>query len=1122
MSDLQTRPPLRTRIALNSWGPRLLAAFVIVGVAWTYWAPVLRTTFGPTGAIVPLLHETFTDGSVVPPQQAEVTGYTPCEDGWCLEPGASGTLTYHFTAPPQNLRLDLWFYQPPKGTNKLWISVDGGKSHQTITENAKHTGSRLDLGVRPRPGQPVQLRFDAFNGGDSRALVVGDIKISYRTHPPPVLPGRAQVAALVLSFGLGIVVLCRRWPLALSTVVILAIGAALRFSEAAELVDAVLDPDAGDYRAFGDLMRVFTENGFFSARFGIREPLFVFVVHVYGAVFGSSDFGLRLLTVILSTVSIYAVLRVGRGLFGDIPGQAIGLAMALNGPLIFESARGLRLELELVLCMAYFAVAFLWKWPKALPAVIATSLVGGLLVLTRSTYLPVVVALNAYALCLKGGGFKRLLTGGGFRQWVTGMAVTAAILALCVVPHRYSMYKLYNDPFHDTAVYARWNANMEFAGQPGFPPLAVLLETPFLGPPMTYGEYMFGLHTPTQLAEGTAKGYWKLFRRMEMCAAPGWLPGRSACANVDVVLQALAAIGLVVAAAMSRYRWIPLTFLMLEFPVSFLYDRHLVEYYRHSYSAFPLVLFAATLPLVSLWTAVVRRQRTGTDASRATEAAYEIKEIKNVESPSAGAAAVLPPVLPAHERYRRERTAHWDEVARQSDQSEGWGRAYHRRLEEIYATVVSPGQRVLEIGCGRGDLLAALRPSFGLGVDLSSEMVARARQAHPSLEFQQGDAHDLSTLREPFDTIILSDLINDLWDVQTVLREVRRLSTPRTRVVLNFYSRLWELPLGAAKELGLARPTLHQNWLTLDDTANLLFLADFELVRCWQEVLWPLGTPLIGPLANRYLVKLWPFKHLALSNVVVARPRPQIASPTASPQPTVTVVVPARNEAGNIANAFARTPMMGGGTELIFVEGNSSDDTFATIEREIAAHPEWDSRVFKQTGRGKGDAVRLGYAHAKGDILMILDADLTMPPEDLPRFYEALVSGKAEFANGVRLVYPLEQEAMRFFNLIGNKFFSLAFSWLLGQPIKDTLCGTKVMWRADYERVAANRAYFGDFDPFGDFDLLFGAAKLGLKIVDVPIRYRERTYGETNINRWSHGLLLLRMVVFAARRIKFI
>jgi glycosyltransferase involved in cell wall biosynthesis len=192
------------------------------------------------------------------------------------------------------------------------------------------------------------------------------------------------------------------------------------------------------------------------------------------------------------------------------------------------------------------------------------------------------------------------------------------------------------------------------------------------------------------------------------------------------------------------------------------------------------------------------------------------------------------------------------------------------------------------------------------------------------------------------------------------------------------------------------------------------------------------------------------------------------------------------------------------------------------IERTARENPDQKSLLLRQMGIGKADAVRLGFEHASGDILMILDADLTVAPEDLPRFYDALCSGRGEFINGVRLVYPMDQEAMRWLNFLGNKFFSLTFSWLLGQPIKDTLCGTKVLWRKDYELISTNRTYFGDFDPFGDFDLLFGASKLNRKIIDLPIRYRERTYGKTNISRWRHGWLLLRMVIIGARRLKFI
>jgi len=469
--------------------------------------------------------------------------------------------------------------------------------------------------------------------------------------------------------------------------------------------------------------------------------------------------------------------------------------------------------------------------------------------------------------------------------------------------------------------------------------------------------------------------------------------------------------------------------------------------------------------------------------------------------------------------YQNVRRAHWDEVARKKDNWASLGGYYHRRLAQIYQFLVAPGQRVLEIGCGTGDLLAALNPTIGVGIDFSNEMVKRAEQRHPQIHFIQGDALHLSLVQK-FDVIILSDLINDLWNVQTVFKEISRLSTPRTRVIINTYSRLWELPLALAQRRNLATPLLNQNWLTVEDTTGLLNLADFEVIRHWQEILWPLDTPLLAGLCNRFLVKPWPFRHFALTNFIIARPLP--CNQPLKEEPLVSVIVPARNEAGNIPDILTRTPEMGKGTELVFVEGHSKDDTLSAIEKAMAENPERQCKLYQQTGVGKGDAVRLGFENASGDMLMILDADLTVPPEDLPCFYEALCSAKAEFANGVRLVYPMEDQAMRYLNMMGNKFFSLAFSWLLGQPIKDTLCGTKVLWKEDYELIAANRAYFGDFDPFGDFDLLFGAAKLNRKIVDLPIRYRERKYGTTNIQRWKHGWLLLRMVVFAAKRIKFL
>jgi SAM-dependent methyltransferase len=470
----------------------------------------------------------------------------------------------------------------------------------------------------------------------------------------------------------------------------------------------------------------------------------------------------------------------------------------------------------------------------------------------------------------------------------------------------------------------------------------------------------------------------------------------------------------------------------------------------------------------------------------------------------------------AQRLFRQARLAHWNAVAASLDSWQGLGRYYHRRLTQVYQFLVPPGQSIVELGCGRGDLLAALQPSSGVGVDFSPEVIRRAVIRYPSLHFIEADVQDLR-LDGRFDVVILSDLVNDLWDVQTVFESTARFCHPRTRIILNSYSRLWELPLEAAKRLHLATPTLQQNWLTVEDVGNLLSLTDFEVIKHWPEVIWPVSTPLVADVINRFLARLWPLKHLALSNFIVARPKPR---PRPS-LPSVSVVVPARNEEGNISAIVNRVPALGKWTELIFVEGHSTDNTYQAIENAIAAKPAQRCRLLKQPGVGKGDAVREGFESASADILMILDADLTVPPEDLPRFYDALATGKGEFINGVRLVYPMEKQAMRFVNLLGNKFFGLAFSWLLNQSVKDTLCGTKVMWRSDYELISANRAYFGDFDPFGDFDLLFGAAKLSLKIVDVPIHYRERRYGTTQIQRWKHGWLLLKMVAFAARRLKF-
>ncbi len=446
------------------------------------------------------------------------------------------------------------------------------------------------------------------------------------------------------------------------------------------------------------------------------------------------------------------------------------------------------------------------------------------------------------------------------------------------------------------------------------------------------------------------------------------------------------------------------------------------------------------------------------------------------------------------------------------------------------------GRAVVELGSATGDLLHALRPVRGLGVDLSSAMVAIAARKYPALSFAAGDAETIE-LEETFDFIVASDLIGDLVDIAAMLDRAHALSTEGSRLVLTFHNPALEAGLRAAQRLGLTMPPARQNWIGPRDLETLLDLADFRVETVHSGLLVPFRVPGLAALANGRLSRMPGVRYLNVVNVVVARPR--VPRPVVFPL-TCTVVIPCRNEVDNIEAAVARTPDMGSHTELLFVDGASTDGTAERIEmirRQYAGRK--DIKLIRQVEGtdvqqeladahapvamlklGKGDAVRKGFEAATGDVLMILDADLTVPPEDLPRFFSCLASGKGDFVNGSRLVYPMEEQAMKYVNYLGNKFFSVLFTWLLGQRVRDTLCGTKALRRGTYAQIKAGRAYFGEFDPFGDFDLLFGAAHLDLKIVEVPVRYRRRVAGVTKVRVVKHGLLLLAMAAIAFKKFK--
>lgn len=454
-------------------------------------------------------------------------------------------------------------------------------------------------------------------------------------------------------------------------------------------------------------------------------------------------------------------------------------------------------------------------------------------------------------------------------------------------------------------------------------------------------------------------------------------------------------------------------------------------------------------------------------------------------------------------KYRKRNGYYWESITEYVD--------YYMRSDD----------RILEVGCGTGELLDRIRGGYKKGIDFSEPMINKAKEQYPDIDFEVMDADNLKE-EQPYDVIILSNLVGVLPDIEKAFRQLHKLSHGETRIIITYYNFFWQPLIQIAETLGFKKKSPQQSWLSKHDITNLLYLAGFEVYRQNSDLIFPYRWPLLSKLFNKYLDKLPLFNVLGLNQFFFARPIPENKKEDWETKYSTTVLIPARNESGNIENAIHRIPKFGKHIEIIFVEGNSTDDTWETIQKIQEKYKDsHDIKILQQPGKGKGDAVRAGYDIATGDILMILDADLTVPPEELPKFYRAIASGKGEFINGCRLVYPLEKGSMRPFNILGNKFFSLLFSWLMEQPVKDTLCGTKVMFREDYIKLQANRSYFGDFDPFGDFDLLFGAYKLNLKIIDLPIRYQERVYGDTNISRWKHGLLLLRMSGFAMNKVKF-
>jgi SAM-dependent methyltransferase len=423
---------------------------------------------------------------------------------------------------------------------------------------------------------------------------------------------------------------------------------------------------------------------------------------------------------------------------------------------------------------------------------------------------------------------------------------------------------------------------------------------------------------------------------------------------------------------------------------------------------------------------------------------------------------------------------------------------YNGCLTRWCQSLVPPGRTVLDVGCGRGDVLAAVRPGRGVGVDICPEMTLRAQADHPGFEFITGPIEDFS---EPgrFDAALCINTLEYMWDVGAVLDAVHATLRDNGRLLVTTANPLWSPVFHVASALGLRIPECRRLFITQLDLVNMLELHGFDIVYQRMDLALPKRIPGLSALVNWTLSRIPGVRHLCSTQLVVARKIPRTRRDY-----SVSMVIPCHNERDNVQRCVREARRLGTSTEVIFVDDGSTDGTASAIDPGL--NPDLEVRVISYSpNRGKGSAVKAGFDAARGDIVVIVDADLTTHPEELQPLYEAFAMGRAEFVNGTRFVYPMEGRAMKWLNYMGNRLFTILVSLIMERRVSDTLCGTKAMFRSDYRHMVMGR------DPWGDYDVLFGAAQLRLVLRELPLHYRERTAGQSKMKSLRHTLNLLRM-----------
>ena len=442
---------------------------------------------------------------------------------------------------------------------------------------------------------------------------------------------------------------------------------------------------------------------------------------------------------------------------------------------------------------------------------------------------------------------------------------------------------------------------------------------------------------------------------------------------------------------------------------------------------------------------------------------------------------------------------------------------YYKVKEKIYRFMVPESKRVLVIGCENGDFLASLKPSYGIGVDISDKMINIARQRHPEYKFHCMDAQE-QLPDEKFDYVIAFGMLGELNDVQKFFDNLKSAGDEFTRYIIDYYNSLWEPLLKLGEIIRCKMPISRQNWLQTGQINCLLDLSGFEVIKMRRQLLFPFYIPFLSFFINSIVINFPFVNRLSLMRLIITKKKSRETKKYG-----VSVIIPCRNEEGNVMEVVKKMPEMGTHTEIIFVDNGSTDRTADEINKAIGEYPQKDIKLYSQPKAGKKNAVIEGFDRAEQEVLMILDADLSTGPEDLVKFFNVVAEGKAEFVNGTRMVYPQQKEAMRYLNMLGNYLFGRIFSLILDFPLTDTLCGSKAILKRYWPDIKKSEIIGRkSLDQWGDFDLLFGAAFWNLKMVELPIRYKPRRCGLSKMKRFRNGSQLLLMSFSSFKRFKIL